>query len=368
MISRIKQLEYILASSEVTSTYSSTMRDLNKENNINKTIQFMKAFKEAFDNAMEEGDENHQEVALLEAKRKTASNYRLIELTKLSNFNSPVRFSRVSGNIYRGGEPNDDSLEALADVFKINTILSLDGEIGQKISNKVKELGMNHVIIPIGGIESIEMVRRLQDSVSSILNNNQPVYVHCRHGSDRTGMAIAIYRIQSENWSPQKALVEAKSFGFGNLLGPNTEKFYTEAILGMSKKAEEDIVGAMRDTFDMGRAAPAYLPQQSFAPKDDIKYTPPQNSDNIPVGFKDPMHTPNKMPTSQEQLKKEKKKLLEEALPIPLPLTGLYDNVSGPRGKGPGTETGGMQYAEEGSGVPGGAGVGGVETGGLLGL
>jgi protein tyrosine/serine phosphatase len=51
----------------------------------------------------------------------------------------------------------------------------------------------------------------------NIVNNpaNQPVLLHCKHGSDRTGMMTAIYRIVEQGWSKQDAIAEMTQGGFG---------------------------------------------------------------------------------------------------------------------------------------------------------
>ena len=49
----------------------------------------------------------------------------------------------------------------------------------------------------------------------AIINDpaNQPVFVHCKHGADRTGTVVAIYRITHDGWSSEQALHEAKKYG-----------------------------------------------------------------------------------------------------------------------------------------------------------
>ena len=42
----------------------------------------------------------------------------------------------------------------------------------------------------------------------------QPVFVHCKHGVDRTGAMIAIWRVAKENWSADKAYDEMRDLGF----------------------------------------------------------------------------------------------------------------------------------------------------------
>jgi len=49
----------------------------------------------------------------------------------------------------------------------------------------------------------------------ALLNSNEPVFVHCKRGSDRTGTVIACYRISHDRWQQKQALQEAKSHGMG---------------------------------------------------------------------------------------------------------------------------------------------------------
>ena len=43
----------------------------------------------------------------------------------------------------------------------------------------------------------------------------QPVFVHCAHGADRTGVMCALYRVVVQDWSKQAALDEMKHGGYG---------------------------------------------------------------------------------------------------------------------------------------------------------
>ncbi|KKN74496.1 hypothetical protein LCGC14_0390130 [marine sediment metagenome] len=272
------------------------------------------------------------------------------------------RFDRVSGEIYRGGAPSDSDLELLSDVFNMKTILSLDGSIASNISSKVKELGMRHIVIPISGSDSFSLMKYLQNHIVSILNRHQPIYVHCRHGSDRTGMAIALYRTDHDGWSVDKALSEAETYGFGNKLDNNTEALYRKII---TKEAQSS-VDQMRDHFDMGRVPPAssFSLQQSFAPEVPIENTPIEDT---PPAFRDPNAFNLKMqhPASEKEkrVRKLRALLLEELAANMAPQVGQYDNFEGIRGAGPlagdDENTGGFSY-DEGGGLPGGVGPSGT--------
>jgi tyrosine-protein phosphatase SIW14 len=44
---------------------------------------------------------------------------------------------------------------------------------------------------------------------------NQPVFVHCAYGSDRTGLMIAMYRIVLQGWRNDDAYEEMVNGGYG---------------------------------------------------------------------------------------------------------------------------------------------------------
>jgi len=43
---------------------------------------------------------------------------------------------------------------------------------------------------------------------------NQPVFVHCSRGTDRTGVVMAVYRMEVDGWSEAEAEAEMEAFGF----------------------------------------------------------------------------------------------------------------------------------------------------------
>lgn len=43
----------------------------------------------------------------------------------------------------------------------------------------------------------------------------KPIVVHCKHGADRTGVVIAMYRIIFQQWTKEKAIGELKYGGYG---------------------------------------------------------------------------------------------------------------------------------------------------------
>ena len=60
------------------------------------------------------------------------------------------------------------------------------------------------------------------EQVLALLNSQEPVFVHCHRGSDRTGTVIACYRIAHDRWDQKQALQGGQVLWYG--MGPNGPK------------------------------------------------------------------------------------------------------------------------------------------------
>jgi tyrosine-protein phosphatase SIW14 len=136
----------------------------------------------------------------------------------LAGQDSLPNFNMVSDQILRGGQPSDDGFKKLAE-RGVKTVVDLRSTDEHSIPHEkqiVEAAGMRFVSIPMRGIGA-----PTQEQVSRALsvledNNNWPVFVHCRRGSDRTGTVLACYRISHDHWKNQKALEEAKTYGLSS--------------------------------------------------------------------------------------------------------------------------------------------------------
>jgi len=121
-------------------------------------------------------------------------------------------FGEVSPNLYRGGQPGVDGLESLK---KMGVSIVVDMRSGPNDNEKraVNKLGMQYVSIPWhcpfpSDATFAKFLKLIEE------NRDKKIFVHCRLGDDRTGMAVAAYRMGEQGWSADRALDEMEKFGF----------------------------------------------------------------------------------------------------------------------------------------------------------
>ncbi|MBM3266142.1 MAG: tyrosine-protein phosphatase [Candidatus Sericytochromatia bacterium] len=129
------------------------------------------------------------------------------------------RFAKVNDGLYRGGMPADGQFRELRKLG-IRTDVSLLGAgpasqrqvvAAEREAAEAAGLRFVNVVVPYG-----EPSRALIDKFLQVVQDpsNQPVYVHCKHGRDRTGTMIALYRIAVDGYTGRQALAEMETFGF----------------------------------------------------------------------------------------------------------------------------------------------------------
>lgn len=119
---------------------------------------------------------------------------------------------RVSDDLYRSGFPREGGLVEL-ESLGVKSILELSYfDIDSNLPDaKTTSLHIVHYpLLPLGIEQS--MIFEMFDIYRDL---EKPVLVHCYHGSDRTGLFVAIYRILYQNWSKEEAKDELINGGFG---------------------------------------------------------------------------------------------------------------------------------------------------------
>jgi protein tyrosine/serine phosphatase len=123
-------------------------------------------------------------------------------------------FHQVNQQLYRGAQPRDGGLRKLKELG-IKTVISLRGEneITTDERKEAESLGLHYESVPLPGLNrpSSKDVERILALINA--PENQPVFVHCNHGKDRTGTIVAVYRITHDGWTSEQAKAEAKRYG-----------------------------------------------------------------------------------------------------------------------------------------------------------
>jgi protein tyrosine/serine phosphatase len=123
-------------------------------------------------------------------------------------------FHQVNSQLYRGAQPRAGGLQKLK-AIGIKTIVNLRGkdEHTGAEDEEVRSLGLRYYNISLPEFSSPKdaEVQRVLDIINT--TENQPVFIHCRHGEDRTGTIIACYRISHDGWTAAAAKKEAEQRG-----------------------------------------------------------------------------------------------------------------------------------------------------------
>ena len=118
-------------------------------------------------------------------------------------------FAKVSDVLYRGAQPEREGFAELKKLG-IKTVINLRSSHSD--IEMMKGLGLQYCLIPCdaGDIKEENVAAFLKAALNPA---NQPVFVHCAYGADRTGTMVAVYRICFQNWSRADALNETAVFG-----------------------------------------------------------------------------------------------------------------------------------------------------------
>ncbi|WP_236180065.1 MULTISPECIES: phosphatase domain-containing protein [Pseudomonas] len=118
---------------------------------------------------------------------------------------------QMSPTLYRSALPDDDAVPLLNNL-KVATVINF---LPEADSSWLKAPGIHQVQLPyrtnhVDDSDVLKTLRAIQAAEA-----DGPVLMHCKHGSDRTGLMAAMYRIVVQGWSKEDALNEMTQGGFG---------------------------------------------------------------------------------------------------------------------------------------------------------
>jgi protein-tyrosine phosphatase len=128
-------------------------------------------------------------------------------------------FHEVHPWLFRGGQPTREGISKLYDMG-VRTVVDLRTDPDQIASEQqlCQQQGMNFVSIPLSASRppSNHAINKFLSVINSAHQNgaNGSVFVHCHHGCDRTGVMVAIYRMQNDHFTYDQAKNEMLKYGF----------------------------------------------------------------------------------------------------------------------------------------------------------
>lgn len=113
------------------------------------------------------------------------------------------------GHLYRSAELPPEKLVELCLRHGIRTVVDFR-EAGPKTEAEAEALGragLRHVHLPTGQLPDPGVLESFLAVMAG--EENLPVLIHCEHGVGRTGLHAAVYRIEFQGWSNERARWEA---------------------------------------------------------------------------------------------------------------------------------------------------------------
>ena len=142
----------------------------------------------------------------------------------------------MNDSIYRSEQPSRKGFKEL-EALGIKTAISF--RRAKDDTKKAKGTSMQLEHIPLRSKELtesdiVEVLRVIKDAP-------KPLLIHCYHGSDRTGVISAAYRVVFEDWTKERAIEEMRypAFGYHEKWYPFLVDFITDLdVEGIKKELE----------------------------------------------------------------------------------------------------------------------------------
>ena len=162
-------------------------------------------------------------------------------------------FYRLTDEVYRSQQPDEEEMAAL-EAMGMRSILNLREDHSDEDEARGTRLKLYHVPVNAGEVDDRFVISALR----VIVEAQKPILIHCWHGSDRTGVVAAMYRMVFQGWPRQRAIDEFVNGGYGYHASfyPNIED-YLETV---------DIDAIRRRVMPEAAASVAEKPQMNANP------------------------------------------------------------------------------------------------------
>ncbi|MBS1793910.1 MAG: tyrosine-protein phosphatase [Acidobacteria bacterium] len=152
-------------------------------------------------------------------------------------------FGQMDERFFRGAQPLPDDFQTLKDLG-VQTVIDLRNDPTDYEKTAVEALGMKYVNIPMSGWRYPK--QKYIDQFLSLMADagTGTVYVHCKAGIHRTGIAGAVYRFTKYGWDYDRAYREMKNYNFSSGLVHGRLKNFVEDYAEKMKADQAKIAAA----------------------------------------------------------------------------------------------------------------------------
>ena len=116
---------------------------------------------------------------------------------------------KVNEGVYRSAQPGAAACKEFEDMG-IKEIINLRHCCNDKKEASETDLILHHVKM----LASNCKWKKVVEALCIIKDREGPVVIHCKHGADRTGLVVALYRIVFQGWDKEAAIDELENGGF----------------------------------------------------------------------------------------------------------------------------------------------------------
>ena len=119
------------------------------------------------------------------------------------------RITTISkGEVYQSAAMSADEMAELVHEFGIRTVVDLrtEEEAGENMVAErrvLADLGVTFLHLPSKQVPDDETVDRYLEYVAD--QEHRPILIHCKHGEGRSVLFAALYRVEFEGWSNERA-------------------------------------------------------------------------------------------------------------------------------------------------------------------
>lgn len=119
---------------------------------------------------------------------------------------------QMSPTLYRSALP-DSGAVPLLEKLKVATVVNFLPEPDSRwlMRPAIAQVQLPYRTNHVDDADVLKALRAIQAAEAK-----GPVLMHCKHGSDRTGLMAAMYRVVVQGWSKEDALSEMTEGGFGD--------------------------------------------------------------------------------------------------------------------------------------------------------